>query len=179
MDGKAIGLTGSLDNTARLWDLATGSTQLVLTGHSAPITSVALHHIDGIPVALTTGRDGLALVWDLRTGSVRTTFDRHSNEVVALAIKDIDGRPVALTGSRDGTAMVWDPHTAEVLDLLDNRLDDPGEIWDMRTGRMQTILQASRVWARAVALGRVGRQAGRAHRRSGTGPPPTGPTFQH
>ena len=57
-------LTGSRDNTARLWDLANpGSSPRILSGHTDLVFSVALT-ADG-KWALTGSRDNTARLWDL------------------------------------------------------------------------------------------------------------------
>ena len=40
-DGTPVAVTTSLDATARIWDLATGQTRHVLTGHGGPVRAVA------------------------------------------------------------------------------------------------------------------------------------------
>ena len=54
-------LTGSRDNTAKLWDAETGKEILSLPGHTQEVTSVSFSP-DGRNV-LTSSRDGKAIVW--------------------------------------------------------------------------------------------------------------------
>jgi WD40 repeat protein len=54
-------LTGSQDNTVKLWDAHTGKEILSLTGHEQEVTSVAFSP-DG-RLALSSSRDGRAIVW--------------------------------------------------------------------------------------------------------------------
>jgi hypothetical protein len=54
-------LTGSQDNTAKLWDAMTGKEILSLPGHSQELTSVSFSP-DGRNV-LTSSRDGTAIIW--------------------------------------------------------------------------------------------------------------------
>jgi len=58
--------TASYDNTARLWDAATGSERQVLRGHSNSMYSVAFSP-DGKLVA-TASHDKTARLWDAATG---------------------------------------------------------------------------------------------------------------
>jgi WD40 repeat protein len=60
-DGQTV-LTGHADNTARLWDAATGQQIRQLVGHTGPVTSVTFS-VDGHYV-LTGSQDGTARVWD-------------------------------------------------------------------------------------------------------------------
>ena len=59
-DGTRV-LTGSQDNTAKLWDAATGKEILSLPGHTQEVTSVSFSP-DGRNV-LTSSRDGTAIIW--------------------------------------------------------------------------------------------------------------------
>jgi WD40 repeat protein len=61
-DGRRL-LSGSEDNTARLWDAATGKAIATLAGHTAQVTAVAFSP-DGTRV-LTGSRDNTARLWDL------------------------------------------------------------------------------------------------------------------
>jgi WD40 repeat protein len=54
-------LTGSQDNTVKLWDAHTGKEILSLVGHTQEVTSVAFSP-DG-RLALSSSRDGTAIVW--------------------------------------------------------------------------------------------------------------------
>ena len=54
-------LTGSEDNTAKLWDAATGKEILTLAGHADEVTAVEFSP-DGL-TALTSGRDGRVQLW--------------------------------------------------------------------------------------------------------------------
>ena len=63
-DGRRI-LTGGHDNTARLWDAATGRELLTLRGHTEPVRSVAFSP-DGQHL-LTGSTDKTARVWRRQT----------------------------------------------------------------------------------------------------------------
>ena len=104
-DGKWA-LTGSLDNTARLWDLSNpGSRPRVLSGHIDRITSVALTE-DG-KWALTGSYDNTARLWDLKdSGGSPRVLSGHTDWVLSIALTP-DGK-WALTGSLDNTARLWD-----------------------------------------------------------------------
>jgi WD40 repeat protein len=59
-DGKRI-VTGSMDETARLWEANTGKEVLALRGHTAFVSSVAFSP-DGKRIVTASG-DGTARVW--------------------------------------------------------------------------------------------------------------------
>jgi hypothetical protein len=97
-------LTGSADNTARLWDAATGEAVATLTGHTAAVRAVAFS-TDGKRV-LTGSDDNTARLWDAATGEAVATLKGHTAPVWDVAFSP-DGKRV-LTGSADNTARLWD-----------------------------------------------------------------------
>ena len=105
-DGQRV-ITGSQDNTARIWDLtaddAESSKPLTLGGHTAAITAVAFSP-DGTRV-LTGSQDNTAKLWDAQTGKEILSLPGHTQEVTSVAFSP-DGLSV-LTSSRDGTAIIW------------------------------------------------------------------------
>src|SRR5271156_3720178 len=74
-DGKQV-LTGSGDNTARLWDAQSGKELRTFTGHSDSVHSVAFAP-DGKQV-LTGGGDNTARLWDAQSGKELRTFTGHA-----------------------------------------------------------------------------------------------------
>jgi WD40 repeat protein len=66
-DGLRV-LTGSQDNTAKLWDAVTGKEILTLKGHSQEVTCVTTS-TNGRYV-LTGSRDGTAIVWLASAGTI-------------------------------------------------------------------------------------------------------------
>jgi WD40 repeat protein len=101
-DGTRV-LTGSQDNTARLWDAATGKAVATLAGHTAPVEAVAFSP-DGTR-AVTASWDNTARLWDAATGKTVATLTGHSGPLWAVAFSP-DGTHV-LTGSEDNTARLW------------------------------------------------------------------------
>jgi WD40 repeat protein len=100
-DGRNI-LTGSMDASARLWDLK-GNLIRLFIGHSGNVSSVALAP-NGQSI-LTGSSDRTARLWDLE-GNIIQDFKGHNKSVNAVAFSP-DGRSI-LTGSSDYTARLWD-----------------------------------------------------------------------
>ncbi len=100
-DGKTI-LTGSSDNTARLWDLQ-GNELQVFKGHEHSVWSVAFSP-DGKTI-LTGSEDRTARLWDLQ-GNQLQVFKGQESQIMSIAFSP-DGKTI-LTGSRDNTARLWD-----------------------------------------------------------------------
>lgn len=100
-DGKTV-LTGSADNTAKLWDLS-GRLIQTFKGHTDQVHSVAFSP-DGKTV-LTGSFDKTASLWDL-SGRLIQTFKGHKSFIESVAFRP-DGKQI-LTGSSDKTAKLWD-----------------------------------------------------------------------
>ena len=117
LDGKPIAVTGSGDDTVRMWDLTTGQ-QLgqPFTGHTDAVWAVATTQLDGRPVAVTGSRDTTAY---LGTGQQPdgTPFTSAAGQVSAVAITRIGDRPVTVVASSNfRDVQIWDLTTAQQRD---------------------------------------------------------------
>src|SRR5262249_14955328 len=65
-------VSGSFDNTVKVWDLTTGRTLRTLEGHAGLVNAVAMSD-DGTR-AVSGSYDKTLKVWDLTTGEVIATF---------------------------------------------------------------------------------------------------------
>jgi eukaryotic-like serine/threonine-protein kinase len=121
-DGKLLAV-GDGDNSAYVWDLATGHIVATVTGsRHASATSVAFSP-DGQMLATGAG-NGSTYLWDVATSRlVATVTDperiRHSN-VTSVAFSP-DGQMLA-TGDKDDSTYLWDVATGQ----LAGTLTDPG-----------------------------------------------------
>jgi hypothetical protein len=132
-------LSGSADNTLRLWDLETGETLGILKGHTAQVTAVRVL-ADGSR-ALSGSYDRTLRLWQIplrgpsktlrflrgRDAEVRavpeltTNYVRHlpgqTSGISAVAI--LDDRRSVVSGSDDHTLWLWDPvHGGGALRIL-------------------------------------------------------------
>ncbi len=101
-DGRAL-LSGCVDHTVRLWDIATGREIKCLWHPDAVRAIFALQ--DGRRV-LTGCADGFVRLWDFRTGQELRRLFKHAAIVRAVAVSP-DGR-LALSGSEDGVLVLSD-----------------------------------------------------------------------
>jgi WD40 repeat protein len=140
-NGRLI-LTGGLDNTARLWDVATGHLIRTFVGHLGAVSAVAFSN-DG-RFAMTGSADTKIQLWEVATGQSIRTFSGHSDAVASVVISR-DGR-FALSGGRTDQT-------------LDRQRNDTLILWDVATGRKIRGFDTE-IWEiRSVALSPDGRLA--------------------
>lgn len=72
-------ISGSWDNTIKIWNFETGSEIATLSSHSDPVTSVVLSPDDKYIVS--SSEDRSIKIWNLETASLITTLSGHSKEV--------------------------------------------------------------------------------------------------
>ncbi len=109
-----MAVSGSLDGTARLWDLTTGSCSSVLMGHSAKVKAVAISPNGSTAISAST--DHTLRLWDTASGDCIRVLSGHSDEVTSVAISE-DGL-FAVSGSKDSSLRIWDLATGESLRTL-------------------------------------------------------------
>ena len=97
-------MTASSDNTARIWDAASGKQIAVLNGHAFLVNSAAFSG-DGKRV-VTASADGTARIWDAESGKQIAVLKGHAGFVRSAAFS-ADGKRV-VTASADNTARIWD-----------------------------------------------------------------------
>jgi WD40 repeat protein len=104
-------LSGSADQTLKLWDAATGKLIRTFQGHTNVVTSVGFS-ADGVRL-LSGSWDKTLKLWDAATGELIRTFEGHSDAVYSVAFSR-DGTRV-LSGSGDRTLKLWDAATGKLI----------------------------------------------------------------
>ena len=183
-DGKTA-LSGSYDNTLKLWDISTGKVIRTFEGHTNWVFSVAFSP-DG-KTALSGSRDKTLKLWDISTGKEIRTFEGHTNLVFSVAFSP-DGK-TALLGSRweyddyyydpgRGTLKLWDISTGKEIQTFEGHTNcvlsvafspdgktalsgsnNTLKLWDISTGKEIRIFRGHRDGVYSVAFSPDGKTA--------------------
>ncbi|KAF8809204.1 WD40 repeat-like protein [Phlegmacium glaucopus] len=122
-DGTRI-VSGSDDNTLRLWDAVSGAHLNTLNGHSGPVWSVAFSP-DGTQI-VSASNDRTLRLWDAVSGAHLSTLEGHSDIVQSVAFSP-DGTRI-VSGSDDTTLRLWDAVSGAHLNTLKGH---SGEFWSV------------------------------------------------
>ncbi|KAK6605156.1 Vegetative incompatibility protein HET-E-1-like protein 15 [Botrytis cinerea] len=170
-DGKQV-ISGSSDNTVRLWDTTTGlQIQPTLEGHTIWVSSVAFSP-DSKQV-VSGSWDNTVRLWDTTTGlQIQPTLEGHTDSVNSVAFSP-DGKQV-VSGSDDKTIRLWDTttglqiqptfegHTGWVKSvafspngkqIVSGSWDKTIRLWDTTTGlQIQPTFEGHTSWIKSVAF---------------------------
>src|SRR5712671_6613967 len=106
-------VSGSWDDTIRLWDAETGDAiGKPLEGHSSPVNSVAFSP-DGSRI-VSGSFDNTIRLWDAETGdAIGKPLEGHSRNVNSVGFSPDGSRIVS--GSEDNTIRLWDAETGDAI----------------------------------------------------------------
>ena len=173
-DGRQV-VSGSYDNTLRVWDLASGECLHTLEGHKKPVHAVAVSP-DGRQV-VSGSEDHTLRVWDLASGECLHTLKGHTDSIFAIAITP-DGRQV-VSGSDTHTLHVWDLESGKCLRTWEMQFEyrltfvaitpdgsqvisgsEGGEleVWDLASGECLRSMEGHKYGVFAAAITPDGRQ---------------------
>ena len=109
-DGRTA-VSGCMDHTIRLYQVASGKALGALLGHSGAIKSVAFS--PDSRTILSSSEDTTLKLWDFATGKELRTFTGHSARVFAGDVSP-DGHTI-LSGSENRTLKLWGAATGKEL----------------------------------------------------------------
>lgn len=140
-DGSKL-ISGSSDDTVKIWDLRTGLNLHTLRGHDDYITGVVVSP-DG-RISVSASHDKTLKVWDTQSGQELAKLVGHENWVSCVALTQ-DGK-TAVSGSTDKTLRVWDVENGRLLQTLSGHAGDVQKVAVL--SRQRRILSAS--WDRTL-----------------------------
>ena len=173
-DGR-YALSGSRDQTLKLWDVASGRCLRTLEGHTRAIGSVALS--GDACYALSGSNDCTLRLWEIPSGCCLRTFEGHTEWVYSVSLS-ANGR-YALSGSADRTLKFWDVSTGRCLRTfeghsnsvysvvlsangryaLSGSLDKSLKLWDVSSGRCLRTFEGHANAVYSLVLSSDGRHA--------------------
>lgn len=109
-DGKYV-VTGSWDNTIKMWEVKTGKLIRTFAGHQ-----FAVFGIDFSPdgkYLISSSKDNTIKLWNVKTGGLLRTFYGHKSWVYTVRFSP-DGKYFA-SGSWDGAVKLWDMRTEKLV----------------------------------------------------------------
>ncbi|XP_059310367.1 protein pleiotropic regulatory locus 1-like [Lycium ferocissimum] len=148
--------TGSTDRSIKIWDLASGSLKLTLTGHVQQVRGLAVSNKH--TYMFSASDDKKVKCWDLEKNKVIRSYHGHLSGVYCLDLHPtID---ILFTGGGDSVCRVWDIRTKTQIYALsghDNAIcsiltrpmdpqvvtgscDSTIKFWDVRYGKPMTTL---------------------------------------
>jgi len=145
-------VSGSLDDTIKVWDLQTGAEINTLQGHPRGVNDLRISTKG--QVLVSCGDDGTVKVWNLTAGRLIHTLEGHARDVTSVTIGHQGW--ILASGSKDKTIKLWklDKGTAirtllgspaavravammpDESTLFSGGLDNKIRLWDLKTGEM-------------------------------------------
>ena len=157
-DGTSL-VTASDDETARIWNLRSGSTAAVLRGHDGVVHSASFAR--GGTSVVTAGADGTVRTWAVASDPVRAELAAPDRRKLTDVAFDPGGTRIAAAGE-GGVALLWGLADARLLHTLrhggstagvesarfspDGRLvvtagdDGAAKVWLASSGRLRQTL---------------------------------------
>jgi F-box and WD-40 domain protein CDC4 len=105
-------VSGSYDNSVRVWKISTGETMHQLRGHAQKVYSVVLNHIR--KRCISGSMDNTVKIWSLETGACLHTLEGHTSLVGLLDLKD----DRLVSAAADSTLRIWDPENGQCKNTL-------------------------------------------------------------
>ena len=114
--GKIL-VSGSRDNTIKLWNLQTGKLICTLFGHSAPVLAIAISS-DG-QILASGSADQTIKLWHINTASLIRTIEGHTGEIRSICMSA--DRQILISGSADCTVKFWQLSSGQLLRSITKR----------------------------------------------------------
>ncbi len=163
-------VSGSADNTAKLWDLNSPPGTTILADYPEQVRSLTLSPNPGDRIAASGSGDGSIKLWDLQNNKTRKLQGPSPSAVLAIAFSS-DGQRLASSGT-DAKVKLWNVATGELVSTLtghsegvnsvafspDGEMlatgsdDKTVRLWNIRTGENLRTLTGHTGKVRSVAF---------------------------
>ena len=172
-DGQQV-ISGSRDNTLKVWNLSSGNLLRSLVGHTKPVKSVAVTR--DAKWVISGSSDNTIKVWELLSGRLLRSLESHMGSVNSIGLTT-DGLK-AVSGSDDHTIKIWDLVSGQLLRSVDGHTDKVNaliltpddqkiisgsddktvKVWDMISGQLLHTLKGHKSPVNALVVTQDGRQ---------------------
>jgi len=152
----------------KIWDLATGTLKLSLTGHINTVRALTVSSRH--PYMFSAGEDNMVKCWDLEYNKVIRNYHGHLSGVYCMALHP--SLDILATGGRDAVVRVWDVrtkrnvyilsgHSGTVMSLTSQKaepqlisgsLDKMIRLWDLTAGKCAVVLTNHKKSIRSLAI---------------------------
>ncbi|MBD0268094.1 MAG: serine/threonine protein kinase [Cyanobacteria bacterium Co-bin8] len=166
-------VSGSLDDTLKIWNLQSGQVFYSLEGHARGVNEVKVSA--GGQVLASCGDDDVVKVWNLAEGALLYVLKGHLRDVTSIAI-GAKGFLLA-SGSEDMTIKLWKLDKGSLLKtltgssgmvktvamtsdegtLVSGGLDNKVRVWEVGTARQVRVLSGHMNTVNQVAISRDNR----------------------
>ncbi len=166
-DGQTL-VSGSWDNSIKIWQLSTREEIRTLMGDSKWVLSLAISP-DG-KTLVSGSADSVIKIWQLSTGQEIRALKGHSSWVRSLAISP-DGQ-MLVSGSEDNTIKIWQLSTGQEIHTLKGHSswvrslaispdgqtlvsgsdDSTIKMWNLNTGQEIRTLKGHSSWVLALGI---------------------------
>jgi WD40 repeat protein len=107
-------VSGSMDRSITLWNVAGSTNEFSLRGHSRSVDAICLLQDD--TTLVSTGVDQSLRVWDLSSRQPVRSLNQHTKPVHALALSPVEtGLPMVASASADRTVRFWQPTIGRIV----------------------------------------------------------------
>ncbi|KAI9019497.1 quinon protein alcohol dehydrogenase-like superfamily [Phycomyces nitens] len=100
LSDRPIIMSGSLDNTIKIWDMTTGQCLRTLFGHVEGVWGLAYDKLR----IVSGSHDKTIRIWDTENGRCMHPLEGHNGPVTAVALSDTK----IVSASDDGDIRIWD-----------------------------------------------------------------------
>jgi len=159
---------GAADRTIKIWDLASGTLKLSLTGHISDVRGLAISNQS--PLLFSVGTDKTVKCWDLEQNKVIRSYHGHLSGVYCVALHPT--LSLLFSGGRDCGCRVWDIRTKSQIMILSGHKhtihsvvsqatapevitgshDHTLRLWDLRTEKTTVTLTNHKKAVRGLAF---------------------------
>ncbi|CAJ0919335.1 unnamed protein product, partial [Mesorhabditis belari] len=123
-------VTGSDDNTLRIWNVDDAQLAFTLTGHMGGVWRCQVS--DDGKYIVSQPFDGTVRVWCGQTGAQRHVLQGHTNPVECMSLRGT----TLVSGSYDQTLRVWDIVDGKCLNILAGHL---AEVWSVQFDGIRVV----------------------------------------